>query len=236
MQNWKRVSFTIVTALFLAVCVQAAALAGPLEDGKAAYDGRHDYQAALKLLQPLATQGNPEAQLYVGVMYENGQGVKKSYAQAMKWYRKAALKGNVFAQHNLGAMYFNGAGVKKNYTEAAKWLRKAAEQGNSDAQDNLGWLYTTGHGVTQDVDEGRKWFLRGANQGNFDAMSHLTDGYAMESNEQELYFWYSIIANLPNADKQWGEYRDHEAKWITPEQKAAVDVRLQEWKPVPEKH
>lgn len=234
MVNGKRVSFTMTIVFFLTVSLQQAALAGPLEDGKSAYDDRHDYQAALKLLQPLATQGNPEAQLYVGVMYENGQGVKKNPAQAVKWYRKAALKGNMFAQRNLGDMYFYGQGVKKNYAEAAKWLRNPAEQGDSDAQDNIGWLYETGHGVTQDTDAGRKWFLRSANQGNTNGMVHAAESYMPEGQEPEIYFWDSILAR---SGVSWAEEsRDKEAGFITPEEKAAVDARLQEWKPVPEKH
>jgi len=41
-------------------------------------------------LRPLADQGNALAQLGLGGMYANGQGVPQDYAQAVIWYRKAA--------------------------------------------------------------------------------------------------------------------------------------------------
>ena len=47
--------------------------AGPLEDANAAYN-RGDYATALRLLRPLADQGDASAQYNLGVMYDNGQG------------------------------------------------------------------------------------------------------------------------------------------------------------------
>ena len=232
MASWKRYSYTMAAALLLGLWAPSAAMAGPLEDGKAAYDDHNDYPAAQKLLRPLADQGNPEAQLYIGLMYDNGQGVKKNHVEAMAWYRKAGANGNTRALYLIGESYFSGDGAKPNYAEAAKWLRKPAEQGDSDAQDSLGWLYETGHGVTQDTDEGLKWFLRSANQGNPNGMDHAAESYMPESNEAEIYFWYSIMART---NSNYVKYRDDEAGFITSEQKAAVDARLQQWKPVPEK-
>ncbi len=40
-----------------------------------------------------AEQGNPEAQYYVGQMYEKGVGVKPDMQEALEWYRKAADQG-----------------------------------------------------------------------------------------------------------------------------------------------
>jgi TPR repeat protein len=45
--------------------------ADPLEDGQAAYN-RGDYATALKLLRPLAEQGNATAQNNLGWMYDQG--------------------------------------------------------------------------------------------------------------------------------------------------------------------
>ena len=47
------------------------ALAGPWEDGMAAYN-RGDYAPAIRLFRPLAEQGNPKAQDLLGVMYRRG--------------------------------------------------------------------------------------------------------------------------------------------------------------------
>ena len=61
--------------------------------------------AALAQLQTAAQSGDANAQLWLGVMYNFGQGVPQDYAQALSWYRKAAEQGYADAQYNLGVMY-----------------------------------------------------------------------------------------------------------------------------------
>src|SRR5690349_9664224 len=96
--------------LILIVCGAAApAVAGPFEDGAAAYN-KGDYGTALGLWQPLAEQGHARAQYNVGNMYDNGQGVPQDYATAVSWYQKAAKQGNAGAQGLLGVMYDKGQG------------------------------------------------------------------------------------------------------------------------------
>ena len=111
--------------------------AGSGQDAVAAY-ARGDYAAALRLLRPLADQGDAQAQYNLGALYDNGQGVPQNYAEAMKWYRKAADQGDDRDQNNLATMYVKGQGVPQNYAEAMKWYRKAADQGNARAEQNLG--------------------------------------------------------------------------------------------------
>ncbi|MDD0759736.1 tetratricopeptide repeat protein, partial [Shigella sonnei] len=61
-----------------------------------------------------AEQGNAAAQFNLGVMYENGQGVRQDYVQAVQWYRKASEQGDAQAQYNLGLMYYDGRGVRQD--------------------------------------------------------------------------------------------------------------------------
>lgn len=98
---------------------------------------RKDYATTLRLLRPLAEQGNAGAQNNLGIMYDNGQGVPRNDGEAAKWYRKAADQGNVGAQFSLGIMYANGRGVPKDYVNAYKWLNLSAQQGNRDAEKSL---------------------------------------------------------------------------------------------------
>jgi uncharacterized protein len=91
-------------AILTLVVSNGVAFAGPLEDWRAAYD-RGDYATALRLIKPLATQGNADAQTNLGWMYENGQRVPKDDKEAVKWYRLAAAQGNAVAQSNLGVKY-----------------------------------------------------------------------------------------------------------------------------------
>ena len=60
----------VIGALMVAaqICGASGALAGPWEDGMAAYN-RGDYVPAIRLFRPLAEQGNPKAQSVLGAMY-----------------------------------------------------------------------------------------------------------------------------------------------------------------------
>ena len=90
-----------------------------------------------------AEQGFAAAQYNLGVMYDNGQGVRQDDAQAVQWYRKAAEQGACPSQVNLGLMYEQGQGVRQDYAEAFRWYRKAAEQGLVQAQNQFGqWVCT----------------------------------------------------------------------------------------------
>jgi TPR repeat protein len=100
----------VLAGVIVAVTISSGALAGPSEEGWAAYQ-RGDYATALKLWQPLAAQGNAFAQSNLGFMYDSGQGVKRDLGEAAKWYRLAAEQGNPRAQSNLGSMYAAGEGV-----------------------------------------------------------------------------------------------------------------------------
>ena len=61
-------------ALVLSLHVADPCVAGPLEDATAA-TAKGEYATALKLLRPLAEQGDPAAQTKLGAMYLGGQGV-----------------------------------------------------------------------------------------------------------------------------------------------------------------
>ena len=126
---------------------------------------RGDYQTAFKLWLPLAEQGNASTQFNLGVMYEDGRGVKQDDVEAVKWFRQAAEQGDAKAQFNLGLMYDEGRGVKQDYFEAVKWYRQAAEQGDAKAQFNLGVMYAKGQGVRQDKGQAKEWFGKACDNG-----------------------------------------------------------------------
>ena len=72
----------MIAMLALAVSTPVV-FAGPYEDGRAAYD-RGDYATALRLIKPLAAQGDANAQTQLGRMYEKGWGVPKNNKEAIK--------------------------------------------------------------------------------------------------------------------------------------------------------
>ncbi len=95
--------------------------------GDAAYQ-RGDYATAIRELRPLAEQGHANAQIILGLMYDNGRGVPQDYAKALRWWRKAAEQGNAKAQSKLGFMYRNGLGVPQDYVQAHMWYNLVASR------------------------------------------------------------------------------------------------------------
>ena len=207
-----------VTAFAVLLVVLAAPAWAGWDEGVAAHK-RGDYVTALREFRVLAGQGNAIAQVAVGLMYHNGQGVPQDYAEAVKWYRKAANQGYAPAQYNLGVMYGKGQGVPQDYAEAVRWYRRAAdqglawyrraaEQGHADGQYNLALRYHKGKGVPQDYAEAVKWYRRAAKQGNAAAQYSLAlmydKGQGVPQDYVEAHMWFNLAA----AGSPPGEVRD----------------------------
>ena len=97
MQKSLAIGGAMVTASLLGI---GGALAGPWEDGMAAYN-RGDYMPAIRLFRPLAQQGNPKAQSVIGVMYRRGEGVARNPVRALMWFSMAAKRGDARAKAEL---------------------------------------------------------------------------------------------------------------------------------------
>jgi uncharacterized protein len=102
----KRAIATMVLVSAFAVPVTA----GTFEDAVDA-NARGDYAKALRLIRPLANDGDAAAQFNLGLMYITGHGVQQDGAAAALWFRKAAEQGYVLAQSNLGTLYLYGRGA-----------------------------------------------------------------------------------------------------------------------------
>lgn len=70
-----------------------AAMADRFDDGVVAFI-KGDSATAMKIWQPLAQNGNAEAQYHLGYMFQTGTGVEKSNQKALYWYNKAAKNGH----------------------------------------------------------------------------------------------------------------------------------------------
>jgi hypothetical protein len=92
----------LVGGLILAAQIlgSAGAVAGPWEDGMAAYN-RGDYVPAIKVFRAMAEQGNAKAQSVLGIMYRRGQGVSRSPVRAFLWFSRAAARGDAQAKTEL---------------------------------------------------------------------------------------------------------------------------------------
>ena len=172
------------------------------------YDCYHQnkYAEAAEWYRKAAEQGDADAQLMLGVMYELGQGVPQDYAQAAEWYRRAAEQGSATAQIPLGHMYRHGRGVPQDYAKAVEWYRKAAEQGNAIAQAILARMYEHGQGVPLDYAEAFEWWRKAAQDGGVWAQSNLgrmyEHGQGVPQDYAKALEWYHKAAEQGSPDAQ----------------------------------
>ncbi len=154
-----------------------------------------------------AEQGDAEAQLNLGVMYCQYDGVKRDPVEAMKWFRKSAEQGNAIAQYRLGFAYDTGDGVTKDLVEAVKWYRKSAEQGEAIAQYDLAVMYHQGSGVAKDAAEAAKWWRRAAERGNSQAQFIIGELYAfgdgVTQDHVEAVNWFRKAAFQGHSQAQY---------------------------------
>jgi TPR repeat protein len=160
---------------------------------------RGDFAIAMREWQPIAEQGDANAQYNLGLLYARGQGVEKNPQEAARWYEKAAEQGVPAAQYNLGVMYANGQGVQASPEQAAKWFLKAAEQGVTDAATGLGNVYQEGEGAFRNYSEAEKWYRKAADEGVASAAHQLGVmydlGQGVERNYPEAMKWYQKAAD-----------------------------------------
>ena len=185
---------------FLLLCL---ALSIQLSFGQAQVGTKEYFNAKMAL----ARQGDANAQIWVGSLYQSGKGVTQDFEEAMRWYLKAADQGYANAHNNIGVMYENGQGVAKDYSEAIKWYLEAANQGLEAAQTNIGYLYFTGHGVTQNYEEAMRWCRKAADQGFARAQKLIGDMYengkGVTQDFREARRWYLLAANQGNLTAQF---------------------------------
>ena len=208
------------------------------DEAVAAYE-HGDYATAYRGFLSAAEQGNANAQVYLGFMYDAGEGVSQDDGEAVKWWRRAAEQGDADAQRILGTLYREGEGVPQDYGEAVKWYRRAAEQGNVTAQLELAYMYINAEGVSQDYIEAAKWQHHAAEQGN--TMAQLVLGLAYRTGEGvrqdhvRAHMWLDLAVSFSASDAGMHEIareaRDAVADLLTADELARARQMAREWRP-----
>ena len=92
---------------------------------------------ALMLLRSAAAFDDPNAEIAVAEMYENGEGVPQDLHEAVKWYGRTLWREIPEVQFRLGIMCRDGRGTEQNPGKAEELLRAAAKKGHRGAADAL---------------------------------------------------------------------------------------------------
>jgi TPR repeat protein len=111
-----------IAAIILVLGFATPVVAGPLEDADAAIK-RRDYATALRLIRPLAEQGDANAQYNLGVFYDNGLGVPQDRVRAHMWLNLAAMQGRESAAtfRDLVARLMTPAQIAEAQKLAREW-------------------------------------------------------------------------------------------------------------------
>lgn len=122
-----------------------------LDKGVKAYR-QGDYEKALSYFYMADSMGHKKAGRYIGLCYENGQGLPKDYRKAREWYEKSANNDDITSMYRLGQMYEKGEGVPVDDAKAAAWYKKSSYRTDiigAPALAALARLYAEGKGVPE---------------------------------------------------------------------------------------
>ncbi|MBH44871.1 MAG: hypothetical protein CMD88_05385 [Gammaproteobacteria bacterium] len=128
-----------------------------LESGIAAFETKN-FAHAIKLLSPIADEGNVDALYRMAIMLQNGLGCIEDTEKAHAFMLKSAESDFALAQHALGFMYFEGECVEKDIDKSIEWFTKAANQGLLGSATTLAMIYEEGKLVPQDIEKAQYWY------------------------------------------------------------------------------
>jgi hypothetical protein len=141
-----------------------------------------------------AKLNHPEAQFYLGVMYEQGDVLSRQSSESLNWLFKSAERGHEKAQIYLAAVYLKDKNLRQEFNKRIRRYSQSAKKGNAIAQYNLGWVYREGVGVPVNPRESLDWYRKAARQGNGKAQFALgniyLEGKVAPANPGEALAWY----------------------------------------------
>jgi cell division septation protein DedD len=122
-----------------------ASTTSPVKAGVDAWSAG-DFAGAIRLWQPLADKGDPDAQFNLAQAYKLGRGVPVDLARAEDLYGKAAAKGHLQAADSYGLLLFQ----RGERTRALPYVQASASRGDPRAQYLLGVAHFNGDVVAKD--------------------------------------------------------------------------------------
>ena len=137
-----------------------------------------------------AQNGDPDASLWLGTSYMNGEGVTCNYTEAIKWLKKAADNKMPLAYNQLGHCYYR----LENYQEAIVWYKKAIDDmyfnSNRTLSNTTCFLLGSCYYHLKNYQEAIIWFKKAIENGDTDSYFWLGRCYSVQQNYQEAIIWY----------------------------------------------
>ena len=94
-----------------------------------------NYEEGIKFLQKSADSGDGLAWYNLGLVYQNGKGVKRDLKKASECYMKGAEYGDTGAKLNYAVMLQTGQGIKQDVVKAQKLFQELVSETNEKDYD-----------------------------------------------------------------------------------------------------
>jgi TPR repeat protein len=142
--------------------------------------GHRDYAQALYYYNIAIQKGHAWAMSNVGLLYEEGLGVRIDRAMAHKYFEQAAAQGNEFGYYNLARQEFAGELAAPNVNDGLALLAKCAQLNKPLCLYNEAALYLTGEfGIPVDYPKGLALAAQAADLGERAASWGMAKLYLM---------------------------------------------------------
>jgi TPR repeat protein len=149
---------------------------------------------ASKTILAAAKKGVLEAQVALGQILLNGQGIQRDQTLAVTWFRIAAAQRSAMAHNMLGRCLEHGWGCAPAIARAAAHYQQACTAGLDWGQYNYANLLATGRGVAQNLTLALNLYRLAAEQGHAKSMNLLgrcyEEGLGVASDPDEALRWY----------------------------------------------
>lgn len=164
----------------------------------------------IDLIRLSSAQGFAPAELELGMLYEDGNGVKKDPVLAFQYYLAAAKKEEPIAAYHVGLSYIFGyLGQEKNVQEGIKWLKIAAQKGAGGARYILASLYLEGYPVLESKKQAVEYLYQSAKAGSQEAKIKLAKALLQFDNpkfDQIAFQWLLHAQEEQEAKYLLGEF------------------------------
>lgn len=235
----------ILAALPSETAVDAALNMANILDGAG---GGISSDALILALEDAAAAGQPMALWQLGLMYENGEGVKKDPVKAFGYFSQIAdehadtapksVEADIVAQSfvKVGEYYREGlpeAGIAKDEDYSNKLMMHAASYfGDADAQYRVGKLYLDDEELGDNPLQSARWLSLAARKGHAGAQAQLGNmlfnGDGIEANPVEGLMWLTIASRRAagTIDERWIQGLLQDAMSVTTPEHRAEAVHL----------
>ena len=142
-----------------------------------------------QLAKKSADLGLARAQLWVGYMYANGDGVKRDLHRAAEYYHMAAVQDVGTALLELAELYEVGEGVEQDVKLAQEYLRRAIRMDAVSAEIAYADLLCYEFGDPESYKQAVNFYKLAANKNSGQALARLAkiyrNGYGVEKDEKQ---------------------------------------------------